>query len=94
MNDLQQATPVTDHDPLFQINILRVIRDVANRHSLFSSDDVRIIAEREGIVPAHPNSWGAAFTSAVKAKLIVQVGTDRSVIKSRKGGLVRTWRRA
>ncbi|MBT8163083.1 MULTISPECIES: hypothetical protein [Arthrobacter] len=58
-------------------------------HSVFTADDLR----REMRPPAHKNWPGQALAQARKEGLIVAVGYQISMSKSRKHGVTRAWAR-
>ena len=65
----------------------RLIKAYAFLGEPFTAEDI----ERCLGKPPHPSLMGNAFNAAATAYLIVQVGTKRSDIPSRKGGLIRKW---
>ncbi|MFF1382816.1 hypothetical protein ACFVWT_04545 [Arthrobacter sp. NPDC058288] len=59
------------------------------RQSIVTADDL----SREMPKPPHPNMAGAAFAAARTLGFIEAVGYQISINKSRKHGVIRTWRR-
>lgn len=68
---------------------LATIIALANAQQIFSADDVA----REMRRPPHPNMPGQAFAAARNLGYIEAVGYQTSSSKSRKHGVLRTWRR-
>lgn len=62
---------------------------IAAAQRIFSADDLT----REMRRPPHPNMPGQAFSKARALGYIEAVGYQTSTSKSRKNGVIRTWRR-
>jgi len=68
---------------------LATIIDLAASQQIFSADDL----SREIRKPPHPNMAGQAFSTARSLGFIEAVGYQTSTNKTRKNGVLRTWRR-
>lgn len=68
---------------------LATIVSISLARYIFSADD---LAAEMG-KPPHPNMVGAAFAAARSRGLIEAVGYQTSASKSRKNGVIRTWKR-
>lgn len=60
---------------------------ICRRKGYVDSDDLRELAEQEGIEPHHPNAWGAIF----RGKEWRSVGFSQSRIASNHARLIRRW---
>jgi hypothetical protein len=77
-----------DHDDWLEDAVAAIIGIAAAQH-LFSADDL----SREMRRPPHPNMPGQAFSAARNLGYIEAVGYQTSTNKTRKNGVIRTWRR-
>ena len=65
-------------------------RDLCERHGTVTADDVREVLYPLGIVPSHPNAWGAVFRKGFR-----WTGERRvSRVVQGHGNLQRVWRLA
>ncbi len=73
-------------------NFLRLMRATARRISdesgFCSTDNLRVIADRLGLVPHHPNAWGAIFTG----KHWKEIGRQKSKYPGNHAREIRVWR--
>jgi hypothetical protein len=77
-----------DHDDWLEDAVATII-GIAAAQYIFSADDLA----REMRRPPHPNMPGQAFSKARSLGYIEAVGYQTSTSKSRKNGVIRTWRR-
>lgn len=83
---------VQKNDPSFKELVREVIVYAAAELDEFTNDDIRRLAEELGVPsPAHPNSWGAAISSAAKAGIIKRVGFRASAAVTRNAGTNGIW---
>jgi hypothetical protein len=68
---------------------LATIVSISIARYVFSADDLALEMGK----PPHPNMVGAAFAAARTRGLIEAVGYQTSTNKSRRNGVIRTWRR-
>ena len=59
---------------------------------VFTSDDLRRMADACGVYPHHPNMIGAAFSGARKRGIIERVGSVQSKRKEAHGRWISQWR--
>ena len=50
---------IARHNNEFITRSKQIVHDIAKTGDPFKFDEVRLKCEREGIIPAHPNAWGA-----------------------------------
>lgn len=75
----------------FREDVQVLIAELA-RKGEFTSTELRILADRRGIAPHHPNAWGAAFSAASKSKTIRPTGEYRkSPIPTCHSAVVAVW---
>ena len=80
---------VLETDPAeWQAMAVGVIAMYAERRTPFTADEIRHHLDEH---PAHPNAWGAAFTTAKARGLIAPTGYTTSNTASRRGGVNRVW---
>ncbi|GAP53835.1 hypothetical protein AHiyo6_04000 [Arthrobacter sp. Hiyo6] len=82
-----KAMILEDND--WPADALATIIGLANKKRRFSADDL----SREMRRPPHPNMAGQAFSAAKALGVIEPVGYRTSTNKTRKNGVLRTWRR-
>lgn len=68
----------------------RLAIEHARTYGFVSADDMRPIASRLGLMPTHPNAWGAVF----RDDRFTVLGYKQSTTASRHGGLLRVWKLA
>lgn len=88
--DIGMAKALVAEGPEWMLRALSAIRFLADRGGPFTSDDVRAMIER----PRHANAIGAVMRMARKRGVIEPVGAEPSSRPGRRGGMVRTWRKA
>jgi len=60
---------------------------ISNEKGWVCSDDLRVIADREGLSPSHPNAWGSIFSrNGWKC-----IGYMKSMIPSNHSRLIAKW---
>ena len=61
----------------------------------FTGEDIRFLLEAEGLIPTHPNAWGALTNTLARRKLIVRTGEYRQPTdKSSHARAIQVYRRA
>ena len=66
----------------------RVAIAICRDKGVVNADEIRLVADNNGIAPHHPNAWGAIF----RGKEWVPVGFMQSEHPSNHGRVIRTWR--
>lgn len=89
MTGLQQA--IDGRDPWWWDGAMRAVKHLAATGEPFDAWDVTELGVPD---PDHPARWGALFTTARRAGLIVAVGYRESRRPSRAHGVCRVWRGA
>jgi tRNA(Ile2) C34 agmatinyltransferase TiaS len=79
---------IEDHHADFVQTMRDIARQISQESGFVSSDNLRIVADRMGLVPATPNCWGAVFAGA-KWKV---VGRQKSAVPGNHGREIRVWR--
>lgn len=78
---------VAEHNHVFMETMRTFARNHAVHHGSVTSDDLRLYAAEHGLVPKHPNAWGAIF----HGKGWKAVGYTRSKLPSNHARTVRVW---
>ena len=74
-------------DTVFIDLMRKIALRLCQEHGKVSTDDLRPYAERMGLTPSHPNSWGCLF----KGKHWRAIGRQRSTITSNHGRYITIW---
>lgn len=73
-------------------NFVAIMRAAARRISeesgFVSSDNLRVIADGMGLVPHHPNAWGAIFSGSHWK----EIGRQKSKLPGNRAREIRVWR--
>jgi hypothetical protein len=65
---------VHSHGGSFSSQVILWIKTNVKRGAEVTGEDIRVQATRDGLIPHHPNAWGAAINQAVRTKLLKDTG--------------------
>ena len=68
------------------------IKTLCYRKGVFTSDDLRKMAEKKGLTGIHKNAWGCVLARLSREKFIQALTMQRSEIETNHGRMVRVWR--
>lgn len=77
---------VEEHGQEFVGTMRDVALGIARTRGSVTSDDLRRYAAEHGLVPHHPNAWGAIFSKGWRS-----VGYTRSALVSNHARTIRVW---
>ena len=78
---------VEANNPTFCERMRKRAIEIASEKGTVTSDDLRLYGKAMGIVPNHPNAWGAIF----RGKLWTAVGHEKSKLNSNHSREIRVW---